>query len=235
MDQVSSKSPLMSALLNRRRLLVITAGVGAGAVGAAALGPTLTAASSSRGEFSRGERDDLHTTMRKLWEDHVVWTRMVIVSALAGSPDLDAATQRLLSNQDDIGNAVVPYLGGEAGAGLAALLREHIVIAAAILGAAKAGDSDGLNAALTDWYVNGDEIAGFLHSANPREWPIEHMQTMMREHLDLTLAEATARLNGDWEADVAAYDRVHDAILLMADMIADGLLRLPGRGRHGSH
>lgn len=230
MDQVSSKSPLMSAPLNRRRLLVITAGVGAGAVGAAALGPVLTAASSSR-----GERGELHATMRKLWEDHVVWTRMVIVSALAGSPDLDAATQRLLSNQDDIGNAVVPYLGVEAGAGLAALLREHIVIAAAILGAAKAGDSDGLNAALTDWYVNADEIAGFLHSANPRAWPIEHMQTMMREHLDLTLAEATARLNGDWEADVAAYDRVHDAILLMADMIADGLLRLPGRGRHGSH
>ena len=71
--------------------------------------------------------------------------------------------------------------------------------------------------------------------ANPRAWPLEHMTMMMREHLDLTLAEATARLNGDWDADVVAYDRVHDAILLMADMIADGLLTSSGRHGRGSH
>jgi hypothetical protein len=173
--------------------------------------------------------------MARLWEDHVVWTRMVIVSAIAGSPDLDAATQRLLSNQDDIGDAIVPYFGVEAGATLAELLREHIVVAATILRAAKAGDDDGLNEALTGWYVNGDEIADFLHRAKPRSWPLGHMQAMMREHLDLTLTEATARLTEDWAADVAAYDRVHDAILLMADMLADGLTDRSGHRGRDSH
>jgi hypothetical protein len=126
----------------------------------------------------------------------------------------------------------VPFFGSQAGAGLAGLLREHILIAAEVLGAAKAGDSSALNAALAAWYANGDDIAGFLHRANPRAWPLGHMQAMMRQHLDLTLAEATARLNGDWDADVRAYDQVHDAILEMSDMIADGLLARSGHRPH---
>jgi hypothetical protein len=230
MEQAASKPPLMRRPLNRRKLLGMTASAGVGAVGMAAIGPAL--ASSAK---SNTDRDELHVTMRKLWEDHVVWTRMVIVSAIAGSPDLAAATQRLLSNQDDIGDSVVPYLGFDAGAALAELLREHITVAATILGAAKAGDGAALDAALADWYVNADEIAGLLHGANPRAWPIEAMKMMMREHLDLTLAEATARLTGDWDADVLAYDRVHDAILLMADMIADGLLNRSGHGGRDTH
>lgn len=227
MNQSSSRPSLINTPLNRRKLLALTAAAGAGVVGVAAIGPILTTEAASR-----DERDRLHDTMRKLWEDHIVWTRMVIVGAIAGSPDLDAAIQRLLANQDDIGDAVVPFLGFEAGAGLAELLREHILIAATILGAAKAGDTDALNAAIADWRANADQIATFLHEANPRPWPIEHMKSMMREHLDLTLAEATARLNGDWEADVAAYDQVHDAIIVMADMLSDGLLTLSGHGSH---
>jgi hypothetical protein len=47
---------------------------------------------------------------------------------------------------------------------------------------------------------------------------------MMREHLDLTLQEASARLNGDWAADIAAYDQIHLQALHMADMLSDGIV-----------
>ena len=50
----------------------------------------------------------LRTDMRKLWEDHITWTRMVIVDFAAGLPDLKAAELRLLRNQVDIGNAIKP-------------------------------------------------------------------------------------------------------------------------------
>lgn len=161
--------------------------------------------------------------MRELWEDHIVWTRQVIVSVIAGSPDTEAALGRLLRNQSDIGNAIKPFYGDAAGDQLTTLLREHIVIAGTILATAKAGDTAAFAAAKTDWYRNGDDIARFLASANPR-WPLAALQTEMNTHLDTTLDEAVARLTGDWKADVVAYDRVHKHILHMADTLSEGII-----------
>jgi hypothetical protein len=165
-----------------------------------------------------------HDGMRKLWEDHVTWTRLFIVSFAAGLPDTDATAQRLLQNQTDLGNAIKPFYGNAAGRQLTVLLREHILIAADLLKAAKAGNSEGVADASARWYANADEIATFLHRANPEEWPLDEMKQMMRKHLDLTLAEAVARLHGDWSADIAAYDRVHQEILHMADMLSTGII-----------
>ncbi len=78
--------------------------------------------------------------MRRLWEDHIVWTRQFVVSAVADLPDKAAATERLLRNQADIGDAIKPFYGDAAGQRLTALLREHITVAAELVAAAKAGD-----------------------------------------------------------------------------------------------
>ena len=163
--------------------------------------------------------------VRKLWEDHVTWTRVYIIAALADLPEADITAQRLLQNQTDIGNAVKPFYGDEAGEQLTALLEDHILIAADLLAAAKDGDTAKFEDANKRWYENADEIAAFLSSANPDHWPLSEMQTMMKDHLDLTLEEATARLNEDWAGDVAAYDKVHNEILHMADMISDGIIK----------
>lgn len=167
----------------------------------------------------------LHDGMRLLWEDHIVWTRMFLVSAIAGSPDTDAAAERLLRNQADIGDAIRPFYGDAAGDQLTALLRDHILIAADLVAAAKAGDTAKLADAEARWQANADAIAAFLSGANPRNWPRDEMTAMMRTHLDTTMAEAVARLRGEWAADVAAYDAVHAHILRMADMLSDGLIR----------
>lgn len=170
--------------------------------------------------------------MRKLWEDHVTWTRLYIVSAIADLPDKDPTALRLLQNQDDIGNAIKPFYGEEAGNQLSSLLRDHILIAAELLQAAKNGDTAAFEAAHAQWYENADEIAAFLNAANPKQWPLDEMKAMMKEHLDLTLVEATARLGGDWEADIAAYDDIHTQILAMADMLSTGIIeQFPQRFR----
>src|SRR5687768_11167336 len=83
----------------------------------------------------------LKTAMRKLWTEHVIWTREYIVAAIAGTPDADAAATRLLRNQDDIGQAIVPLYGAAAGTKLTQLLKEHILIAVDLLAAAKKGDN----------------------------------------------------------------------------------------------
>jgi hypothetical protein len=163
-------------------------------------------------------------SMAKLWEDHIVWTRMVIVDFAAGLPDLKAAETRLLRNQTDIGNAIKPYYGAAAGNALTRLLRTHILEAVPVLQAAKAGNKAGLTKALDAWYANGHQIAVFLSKANPHAWPLSMTDSMMKHHLDLTAKEAVSRLEGHWSADIAAYDQVHNEILQMANMLSSGIV-----------
>jgi hypothetical protein len=170
------------------------------------------------------QKIDLTLGMDKLWEDHVTWTRIYIISVTSNLPDSDFAAQRLLQNQVDIGNAIKPIYGDAAGEQLTSLLNDHILIAAELLSAAKAGDNDKFEDAKTRWYENADQIAAFLSDANPKNWPLNEMRAMMTSHLDLTLDEAVARLNSDWAGDVVAYDKVHDEILHMADMLTKGIL-----------
>jgi hypothetical protein len=191
--------------------------------------PAATVAVHTSSEHTTAPRTDridpvvLHQQMRKLWEDHITWTRLYIVSAVAGLPDLDATAGRLLQNQADIGSAVATFYGDEAGAALTDLLREHILVAADLVAAAKAGDQAAVTKQSGLWYANADKIAQFLAAAN-RAWPVATLSQMMRTHLDQTLAEATARLSGDWDADVAAYDEIHVHILDMSDALADGII-----------
>lgn len=183
--------------------------------------------SSSRAAIDKDSIKEaaLHDAMRKLWEDHITWTRIFIISAAADLPDKDAATQRLLQNQVDIGNAIKPYYGAAAGDQLTALLKDHIVIAADVVTAAKANDQAKLSAANARWFANADQIAAFLAKANPKNWPEAEMRTMMHDHLNLTTKEAVARLHGDWPGDIAAYDSVHNQILQMADGLTMGIVK----------
>jgi hypothetical protein len=166
----------------------------------------------------------LKTNMRKLWEDHVTWTRNVILCLVDDLPGTDQAVKRLLQNQTDIGNAIKPYYGEEAGKKLTELLYAHINISAEVVKAAKAGNSAELDKANKKWFANGDEISAFLSKANPN-WPLVDMKMMMDDHLKLTTNEAVMRIKKDYNGDVVAYDKVHNEILQMSDMLADGILK----------
>jgi hypothetical protein len=113
--------------------------------------------------------DAFRAEMRRLWEDHIVWTRQYIVSAATTETpllDADATLARLLANQDDIGNAIAGYYGDEAGDALAALLKDHINIAGQLVADVKTGSPDA-GATQAAWFANADAIATFLASANP--------------------------------------------------------------------
>ena len=185
------------------------------------------------GQGAGSDKAAFHDAMRKLWEDHIVWTRQYIVSAatLPGDlPDIGPTTDRLLANQTDIGNALKPFYGEAAGNQVTALLRDHILTAARLIAAAKAGDAAETEAASAAWYANAHDIAVALNSLNPRHWPLADRDAMMKDHLDLTLDEAVARLQGRYADDIIAYDLVHDEILLMADMLSEGIIaQFPSR------
>lgn len=188
---------------------------------------------ASPADAGRTSREAFRAEMRALWNDHVVWTRMFIVSAATQPddlPDIGPTASRLFANQAHIGDAVAAFYGEAAGDELTSLLSDHIAIAAEAIAAAKSGNQAGLDGAVTRWYANADDIARFLADANPRHWHVDDLRAHMRHHLDLTLAEAVARLQGDFPADIAAYDQIRTQILDLADTLANGIIQqFPGR------
>ena len=164
-----------------------------------------------------------HDQMRKLWEDHVTWTRLAIVEFAAADPGLTPTVTRLLQNQTDIGNAISPY-GASAGQELTTLLDTHINLAVALLQDAKAGNTTAFAADKASWYDNANQIADFLSAANRRFWPDAVMREFMKVHLDETLTEAADELSGNYTASVNDYQAVVLHMLAFADLLSSGIM-----------
>ena len=167
---------------------------------------------------------EVRAAMRKLWEDHINYTRNWIISAVADIPDADAIAGRLMQNQEEIGNAIKPYYGDDAGNKLTALLKDHIKIATEVVKAAKANDKAKVDDAQKRWSANGKDIAAFLAKANPN-WKQGDLEAMLQKHLDLTTGEAVSRLHKDWAADIKSYDAGHEHMLMFADALTDGIAK----------
>jgi hypothetical protein len=186
---------------------------------------TGTMTTTSGGEVvASPDATTLKEGMRKLWTDHVVYTRNYIISAVANDPSASAVASRLMRNQEDIGNAIVPYYGSAAGAKLTSLLKDHINIAVDLVTAAKASDNAKVADADRRWHANAADIATFLSGANPN-WPRQTLLDMLNEHLRLTGDEATLRIQKRWSEDVTNFDRIFDQSQHMADALADGIVK----------
>ena len=166
----------------------------------------------------------LKADLRKLWIDHMIWTRNYIVSALAGVEDQEQVRARLLNNQRDIGNAFKPYYGQDAGDKIAELLREHILITAKIVDAAKRGNQSEFETNDTEWHRNADDMARLLSNMNSN-WAYKELRGLFYKHLQFITDEVTARIKKDWDADIIAYDIGETHMVVVADILADGIIK----------
>lgn len=176
----------------------------------------------SRGSFAAGgPRGGFRPLWRKLWYDHVAWTRLYIISRLAELPDQSVALQRLLQNQQDLGRAVGVLKGTAAGQRAAGLFTEHIEIGGKVIEAAVSADAGALERESAAWRRNAADIARFFASATPL--PEAGVYAHMEKHLQLTTQEVVLRLEKKWEADVVNFDAIVAQALGMADYFAGGL------------
>jgi hypothetical protein len=183
----------------------------------------------SMASMSTDPRVALSQALRKLWSDHVVWTRLYIIAAANGTPDAQPAADRLLKNQEELGNAIVPYYGTAAGNKLADLLKQHILIAVDLVTAAKANDQAKYKDADQRWHANAADIATFLSGANPN-WDRQALLNMLNDHLSLTTREAVDRLQQNYNDDVAAFDAIFNQAMMMADALSSGIIKqFPGK------
>jgi hypothetical protein len=162
---------------------------------------------------------------RRLWIDHVLWTSNYITSATtAGAEDQMQVLTRLLKNQEDIGNAIKPVYGEQAGNKLIDLRKEHIVIAGKIVDAAKNGKENLVNQLNKEWYRNADDIVAFLSGANPH-LKKEDLKKSFYMHLELVTNDLTASLKKDWEARIVSIDEGVTHMILMSDTISSGVVK----------
>ena len=166
----------------------------------------------------------LQSAMTKLWIDHAVWTKTYITSALADLQDQQDVLARLMKNQQDIGDAIKPYYGEAAGNKLAELLKEHIAIAGKVVSAAEAGNQAEFNKQNKEWHRNADDISKFLSGANPN-WAFKDLQNLLYIHLQLLTEQVQARLAKDWKAEIVAYDKGVDHLIMLADVLTQGIVK----------
>ncbi len=166
----------------------------------------------------------LSNHMRLLWEQHVYWTRLFILSMAFGLPDMELVTDRLLRNPKDFEEALKPFYGKDIAAKFAELFTSHLTIAAELVEAAKAGNSAAVADAEKRWYANADEIADFLSGINPY-WSAQEWRKMLYDHLAMTKAEAVDILTQKYGDSINVFDGIEQQALMMADAMTQGLVK----------
>ena len=162
--------------------------------------------------------------MNLVWEQHIMWTRMLLISIAENLKDLDATQARLLRNPEDIANIFKIYYGNNVANIIQKLLTEHLVIGKELIVALKNKEQNKAMELNKKWYKNADEMAEAFSSINPF-YPKEEVRKMFYEHLKLTTEEVNARLRGDYVADINAYDMVQKEILKMSQFFVNGIVK----------
>ena len=156
--------------------------------------------------------------MNLVWQEHIMWTRLLLISIAKDLKDLEATQTRLLKNPKDIADVFRPYYRNLIANEIEKLLTEHLVIGKDLIVALKNNNQEQANLLNTKWYQNADRMAEAFNSINPY-YPKEEIQSMLYEHLRLTTIEVNARLKGDYVADINAYDMVQNEILKMSSFL----------------
>ncbi|NLL66298.1 MAG: LysM peptidoglycan-binding domain-containing protein [Clostridiaceae bacterium] len=167
---------------------------------------------------------NLSNHLRLLWEQHITWTRLTIISMVFNLPDVDLVTQRLLRNPKDFEAALAPLYGEQAASRFSELLRNHLIIAADLVNAAKAGDNNAVAQTERIWYDNARNIAAFLASINPY-WSRQEWENMLFKHLALVKDEAVFMLTNEFQKGIDLYDEMERQAMMMADVMTSGILK----------
>ena len=167
---------------------------------------------------------NLLTQMNLVWLEHILWTRLLLISIAEDLKDLDATQARLLQNPKDISNVFRKYYGDSIASTIERLLTEHLVIGKDLIVALKNNNQKLASELNTKWYKNADDMAEAFSSINPF-YPKETIRHMLYEHLRLATNEVSARLKKDYMADIKAYDMVQKEILEMSKFFVNGIVK----------
>lgn len=162
--------------------------------------------------------------MNLVWEQHIMWTRMLLISIAENLKDLEATQARLLRNPKDIADVFRRFYGNVVANRIQQLLTEHLTIGKDLIVAQKNKNQEEATRLNTKWYQNADEMAEAFSSINPF-YPREEIRNMLYQHLRLTTNEVNNRLQGNYVEDINSYDMVQKEILRMSQFFVNGIVK----------
>ena len=162
--------------------------------------------------------------MNLVWEQHIMWTRMLLISIAENLKDLEATQARLLRNPKDIADVFRRFYGNVVANRIQQLLTEHLTIGKDLIVALKNKNQEEATRLNTKWYQNADEMAEAFSSINPF-YPREEIRSMLYQHLRLTTNEVNNRLQGNYVEDINSYDMAQKEILRMSQFFVNGIVK----------
>ena len=169
---------------------------------------------------------DLQITMRDLWMDHIFWIRSLVLATKYSDNDAaKVAEDRIVKNAKDIAGAVAPFYGKDSGDKFFGLLIGHYDAIKDYLAAAIAGNKEGKVLALGKLKKNADEIATFLSSANPENWPKDMLLSLLIAHSGHHIEQIDEVVAKDYGAEAATWEAMKNHVYTIADDLAGGIER----------
>lgn len=158
-------------------------------------------------------------TLRKLWTDHAVYTKFVITDLLENLENSKADTDRLLSNQDEIGTFMGTIMGTTQGVQFATLLKEHIGMVADCVYALISKNINSLSQHSTLLFNNADVIGTFLHQLYPDRYSLEYICSMFKEHNQYVLDIMISQYHHESKFVTMIYDAYYTHMLQLSDVL----------------
>jgi hypothetical protein len=169
-------------------------------------------------------RCGLKAALRLLFSDHAFYTRLVIENLLSNLPEIDVLIQRLMKNQEDIGDALASYTSKDIGARLTVLLKEHINCAATVLKNLKI-QSPELPKSIDKALENSKKVAEYISSLDPNIFNYDKFKKEFDQHNQHVVDMGKLYYEKKWQAGVDLYDKYYRHMMMFSDMISDGLER----------
>lgn len=161
--------------------------------------------------------------MRKLWTDHAIFTKQLIVDLLDNLPSIDYTIDRLLRSQEQTGNCFRPFFGDVAADNLVALLKEHVTIAIDLLNSIKIKNTADVVILEDQWATNAENTSMLLGTIN-QYYSVEELCDVFNTCLILTKYQFIARMDGDYNAEIMYFDMGLNHILRTSDYLTNGLI-----------
>lgn len=166
--------------------------------------------------------NDFLADSRYVWDEHVFYTRNAIISILENLADAEYVTNRLIENQNNIGNLMRPYYSADVVDEYVSLLKDHIALVAEFAKAVR--DKKDIMPIQSQMQSNSAAIVSFLNTADPNRWSTTVVNNLWSKHMDYTAQQVMSRVNKEWLTDIAAADENHKVITEFADLFGNGIV-----------